>query len=77
MCNLPIGPGRVARLVGETGNLRYAIKALGLNRHAVNRELHAMKRAAGLRGADNVWINTTTGEVRAQGTGELIGNLLP
>lgn len=75
--NVPIGPGRVARLTGETANLRYAIRALGLHRHAVNRDLHAMKRAAGLRGADNVWINTTNGEVRAQATGELIGNLIP
>ena len=75
--NLPIGPSRIAKLASETGNFRYAIRILGLNKNAASRDLHAIKRAAGLRGADNVWIYMATGDVRAQATGELIGSLIP
>lgn len=62
---------------GETANEKYAFRQLGLDRHKASDLLHELKRAAGLRGGDNVWINTTTGDVRAQATGELIGSLRP
>jgi hypothetical protein len=75
------GPGEsaevVGKLAGETGNFKYAVKALGINKNAASKELHAIKKAAGLRGADNVWIHTITGAIRSQLTGEIIGNIIP
>jgi hypothetical protein len=75
------GPGEsaevVGKLAGETGNFKYAVKALGIDKNAASKELHAIKKAAGLRGADNVWIHTITGAIRSQLTGEIIGNIIP
>jgi RHS repeat-associated protein len=71
------GESRPERQRGETSNFRHAVRELGLNRNTASDVLHDLKHAAGLGGADNVWINTTTGAVRAQRTGEIIGYLTP
>lgn len=62
---------------GETANFKYAVKRLGLDKNAASKELHAIKKAEGMGGADNVWINYSNGTVRSQQTGEIIGNLIP
>lgn len=61
---------------GETGNVNHAFRKLGVDRNEGSDILHQLKRAAGLRGGDNVWINTETGAVRSQQNGEVIGNIL-
>jgi hypothetical protein len=53
------------------------VKRLGLDKNAASKELHAIKEAGGMRGADNVWINYGNGTVRSQQTCEIIGNLIP
>jgi RHS repeat-associated protein len=65
------------RQPGETANFNHAVRELGLDKNEASETLHQIKKAAGLRGNDNVWIHTETGDVRAQATGEIIGNLLP
>jgi hypothetical protein len=68
---------RPERQPDETANFNYAVKKLGLDKNDASEALHQIKKAAGLRGSDNVWIHTINGNVRAQATGEVIGNLLP
>ena len=70
------GEAKPERLPGETSNFNHAVKKLGLDKNKASDALHDMKQGAGLKGADNVWINTETGAVRAQVNGEVIGNLL-
>ncbi|MGQ0766991.1 MAG: RHS repeat domain-containing protein, partial [Gemmatimonadota bacterium] len=66
-----------AKLPGETSNLRHAFKKLGLSQRSGGRMIEELKDAAGLRGNDDVWIDTTTGAVRSMANGEIIGHLKP
>jgi RHS repeat-associated protein len=60
----------------ETANFNYAVRELKIDPARASTELHQIKRAAKMGGAENVWFNTVTGAVRSQRTGEVIGNLL-
>jgi len=59
-----------------TTNVHNGCRSLGISQNACTRAIHAIKNAAGLGGADNVEIDTVTGDVYDLGTGECIGNML-
>lgn len=59
----------------ETSNFGHTVSSLGLDKRAASEALHAIKKAAGLKGSDNVIFNKKTGDVLNQ-AGEVIGNLL-
>jgi hypothetical protein len=66
---------RPRRGADETSSLGHAVDQLGLDPHKASDALHQAKRAAGLRGDDNVWINFRNGDIRDPRSGEIIGSL--
>jgi RHS repeat-associated protein len=66
------GRGRAGR--DETANFNNAVRELGLDKNQASDALHAIKKAAGLGGRDNVIFNTRTGDVLNKAR-EVIGNL--
>ena len=59
----------------RTRNVRHACQQLGIDQQRCGRAIHSIKDAAGLRGDDDIEIDTLTGDVFDAETGEYIGNL--
>ncbi|MCB9595134.1 MAG: RHS repeat protein [Sandaracinaceae bacterium] len=60
----------------RTRDVRRACRQLGLDSAQCRRAIHSVKDSAGLGGADDIEIDTVTGDVFDAETGEWIGNIL-
>lgn len=60
--------------INSTKNFKHAVKALDVDKAQASQALHAAKKTAGHRGADNIFFSKITGEIIPK-TGGVIGNL--